>query len=136
MLPELFSFLHTHVNTQQQMPLQTSAAQENSGTMPGIFDALIAGYTEPVDTESTQPLPIIPDAQTVSTQPQRIIPDVQAENTQPESSQPLTETQSRVKVSSQPLTFRAGRGVSESVIGLLAGKIRLNLPSVPTFSRI
>ncbi len=56
MMPDIFSFLQAQVNTQLQTSGQnTQLQQDNSGTQPGVFDALITEYTASAELQDTQP---------------------------------------------------------------------------------
>ena len=56
MMPDIFSFLQAQVNTQLQTSGQnTQLQQDNSGTQPGVFDALITEYTAPAELQDAQP---------------------------------------------------------------------------------
>ena len=68
---EIFSFLQTQVNTQFKQFLPGIIPQENTGAVPGMFDAIISEYAL---TEDTAPLHS----------------EIIVHNNAPESSQPLT----------------------------------------------
>ena len=51
---DIFSFLQAQVNSQSQQLLPGISPQENSGAIPGKFDALIAEYTLAENSDSNQ----------------------------------------------------------------------------------